>query len=246
MAFKPQDVAQELVISPSTLRLWSSRFADLLSDQARKVSPDGTGAMAQRRYAESDLSLLLRAKELLGQGLTYEEARIRLGGIPQAAQQQSQTPFHAQQQPPFHAQPQIQPQPQTQSQSLPQPTFPDPYRSQRVEAEYSPPVMADPPVTTPSIMPPQTNLNTPRETTDQKDRAIATLTQSLTSMEAYLHTLIEEMRELRVRERQLRREVDRLRLDLQTAEERKQPWWQRLLAPAPSAHVSGSSRKRSR
>ncbi|MHB8991711.1 MAG: MerR family transcriptional regulator [Chloroflexota bacterium] len=78
MAYRPQEVADKLGISPSTLRLWSNRFASALSDQARKIAPGGAGTAAQRRYRDEDLETLIKAKELLSQGLTYEETKRRL------------------------------------------------------------------------------------------------------------------------------------------------------------------------
>ncbi len=78
MPYRPIEVAQSLGISSSTLRLWSNQFASLLSEQARK-EPSGSGsAPAQRRYTDDDLRLLTLAKELLDQGLTYEDTRTRL------------------------------------------------------------------------------------------------------------------------------------------------------------------------
>lgn len=78
MAYRPQEVADRLGISPSTLRLWSNHFASELSDQARKIAAGGAGSAAQRRYGDEDLDTLVKAKELLGQGLTYEETKRRL------------------------------------------------------------------------------------------------------------------------------------------------------------------------
>ncbi len=76
--YRPQEIAEKLGIAPSTLRLWSTRFANLLSNSARKDPETNPGPWAQRRYIDSDLEALLQVKALLGQGLTYEDARRRL------------------------------------------------------------------------------------------------------------------------------------------------------------------------
>lgn len=86
MSYRPMEIAQRLGISSSTLRLWSNQFAPLLSGQARKESAADGASVAQRRYTDGDLELLTLAKDLLAQGLTYEETRRRLKtAIPQEA-----------------------------------------------------------------------------------------------------------------------------------------------------------------
>jgi len=77
MQHRPQEAAQRLGIAPSTLRLWSTHFANELSDLARKVDPGG-GSIAQRRYTDEDIRVLSQVKQLLGQGLTYDEVKRRL------------------------------------------------------------------------------------------------------------------------------------------------------------------------
>ncbi|MGE5619978.1 MAG: MerR family transcriptional regulator [Sphingomonadaceae bacterium] len=82
MLYRPQDIAAKLGIAPSTLRLWSARFAGQLSDAARK-SPNGLAMpAAQRRYTDDDLEVLLKVKSLLGQGHTYQEVEHRLRALP--------------------------------------------------------------------------------------------------------------------------------------------------------------------
>lgn len=78
MQHRPQEAAQRLGIASSTLRLWSSHFANELSDIARKVDPGGGGSAAQRRYTDDDIRILSQVKQFLGQGLTYEEVKRRL------------------------------------------------------------------------------------------------------------------------------------------------------------------------
>jgi len=69
---RPKDMTSALGISAATLRLWSNNFAPVLSPAAQKARTE-TGGAAQRRYTEQDLKIFTKAKELLGQGKTYEE-----------------------------------------------------------------------------------------------------------------------------------------------------------------------------
>ena len=78
MLYHPREIASELGIGSSTLRLWSVQFAADLSASARKASGENSTPWAQRRYTEEDLELLLRVKAMLAQGFTYEEAKHRL------------------------------------------------------------------------------------------------------------------------------------------------------------------------
>jgi DNA-binding transcriptional MerR regulator len=80
--YRPKDVAERLEISPATLRLWSTKFEQFLSPSAQRSTTENGGA-SQRRYDEGDVAYFLRAKQLLGEGLTYEEVATRLGeGVP--------------------------------------------------------------------------------------------------------------------------------------------------------------------
>jgi DNA-binding transcriptional MerR regulator len=76
--YRPKVASQIVGIGESTLRAWSHHFTDLLSPHARP------GA-APRRYAERDLAIFKRAKELLDGGLTFDQAAERLahelGGV---------------------------------------------------------------------------------------------------------------------------------------------------------------------
>lgn len=77
MTYRPGDVAKQLEIAVVTLRVWSNEFAGFLSEGAqRSVSSDGKPA--QRRYSDSDIDLLKRAKALLDLGSTFDEARRAL------------------------------------------------------------------------------------------------------------------------------------------------------------------------
>lgn len=85
--YRPREIAAELGISPSTLRLWSTRFAPLLSDGARK---DDAGPTAQRRYDDADLQTLRRVQDLLKQGQTYSQVADAL--TPKQAPPNHQSP----------------------------------------------------------------------------------------------------------------------------------------------------------
>lgn len=77
MSYRPGDVAKRLDIAVVTLRVWSNEFAAFLSDAAQR-SLSGDGKPAQRRYSDSDIALLNRAKTLLQSGRTFDEARQAL------------------------------------------------------------------------------------------------------------------------------------------------------------------------
>lgn len=70
--YRPKQVADQLGISPATLRLWSNKFESLLSPAAQRATTE-TGTSAQRRYSDQDVRFFTRAKQLLGEGKTYEE-----------------------------------------------------------------------------------------------------------------------------------------------------------------------------
>jgi DNA-binding transcriptional MerR regulator len=71
----PQTVAKELDISPASLRRWSDEFTDYLSKEA------GAGKdRSHRRYTQTDVRTLLLIKELMNEGMTYEQVRQHLDG----------------------------------------------------------------------------------------------------------------------------------------------------------------------
>jgi DNA-binding transcriptional MerR regulator len=76
----PNEVANQLQISPSTLRRWSNEFADYLSDAAGRAQPDG-GRGAHRRYSDEDLETLMTIKGLLAEGQTYIQVGRRLDAL---------------------------------------------------------------------------------------------------------------------------------------------------------------------
>lgn len=64
-----QAVAKDLGVSPATLRSWSDEFAEYLTPRLGK-SP--------RRYTNRDVGILSAIKELLDQGMSYEQVHERL------------------------------------------------------------------------------------------------------------------------------------------------------------------------
>jgi DNA-binding transcriptional MerR regulator len=73
----PQAVARELDVSPATLRRWSDEFADYLSRGA-----DSAQGRSHRRYSEQDIATLMVVKELMNNGMTYEQVRQQLAQRP--------------------------------------------------------------------------------------------------------------------------------------------------------------------
>lgn len=69
----PQAVARELDVSPATLRRWSDEFTDYLSRSA-----DSAQGRNHRRYSEQDIATLTLVKELMNNGMTYEQVRQQL------------------------------------------------------------------------------------------------------------------------------------------------------------------------
>ena len=70
-------VAERLGVSVQTVRSWSVEFSDFLAPGARRTL-SATGGQGQRRYVDADLALFEHVKAMLGQGLTFEEARRQL------------------------------------------------------------------------------------------------------------------------------------------------------------------------
>lgn len=77
---RPAEVCRRLGMPPSTLRIYSTKFAEVLSESAARPAVGGEGKVGYRLYTERDLVVLKKAKELLAQGLTYEQvlAELRL------------------------------------------------------------------------------------------------------------------------------------------------------------------------
>ena len=71
----PHLVANELDISPATLRRWSDEFTDFLS-----IGAGASKSRSHRRYTDQDVATLALIKELMNSGLTYEQVRFQLNG----------------------------------------------------------------------------------------------------------------------------------------------------------------------
>jgi len=76
----PNEVANQLQISPSTLRRWSNEFTDYLSEAAGRAQPESSRG-AHRRYSDEDLETLMTIKGLLIEGLTYIQVGRRLDAL---------------------------------------------------------------------------------------------------------------------------------------------------------------------
>lgn len=76
--YRAGEVSQRLGVPPSTLRLYSVRFAAWLSEGA--AAPGGAGGRrGHRSYTEEDVALLARVKALLARGRTVAEVQAALG-----------------------------------------------------------------------------------------------------------------------------------------------------------------------
>lgn len=69
----PQTVAKELNISSASLRRWSDEFTEFLSKDAGSDKD-----RSHRRYSNDDVGTLLEIKELMNNGMTYEQVRQQL------------------------------------------------------------------------------------------------------------------------------------------------------------------------
>lgn len=72
--WKPAEAARKLGMPPSTLRVYSTKFTELLSETASNPPVTADGRTGHRLYCDRDLVILAKAKEALGRGLTYEQA----------------------------------------------------------------------------------------------------------------------------------------------------------------------------
>lgn len=77
----PSEVANQLQVSPSTLRRWSNEFASFLSDAAGRPISEPEGGTSHRRYTDDDLETLMSIKGLLAEGLTYFQVGKRLEAL---------------------------------------------------------------------------------------------------------------------------------------------------------------------
>lgn len=81
----PGEAARRLGIAGSTLRIYSVKLAELLSEGAGRPSGGASGRPGVRMYTLGDLRVLESAKELLGRGLTYEQVAEELRPRPRPA-----------------------------------------------------------------------------------------------------------------------------------------------------------------
>ena len=77
----PNEVANHLQVSPSTLRRWSNEFSDFLSDTAGRPQTESGSQAGHRRYTDEDLETLMTVKGLLAEGLTYIQVGKRLEAL---------------------------------------------------------------------------------------------------------------------------------------------------------------------
>lgn len=77
---RPTEVAARLGVAANTLRVYSVRFAAVLGPAAAHPGAGEAGHPRHRLYTLSDLAILERARELVGSGLSYEQALARLRG----------------------------------------------------------------------------------------------------------------------------------------------------------------------
>lgn len=84
------DVSTQLKVSTSTLRRWSKEFAPFLSEAAggEALSPQSEPI---HRYTDHDLATLATIKELLAEGLTYEQVSKRLEEIQENKDEEEDT-----------------------------------------------------------------------------------------------------------------------------------------------------------
>jgi DNA-binding transcriptional MerR regulator len=87
---QPNEIAQELRISPSTLRRWSTEFARFLSESAGRPEPSAQGEPAHRRYTSRDMAILSTVGDLLRKGLTYRQITAHLERAQQITEQAEQ------------------------------------------------------------------------------------------------------------------------------------------------------------
>ncbi|MCL4458598.1 MAG: helix-turn-helix domain-containing protein [Chloroflexi bacterium] len=78
---KPAQVAKRLDLAPSTLRVYSSKFAEVLSESASNPPLSADGKAGHRLYTPRDITILAKAKDLLSKGMTYDQVLGELRSI---------------------------------------------------------------------------------------------------------------------------------------------------------------------
>lgn len=75
--YRPKEITDALDIGSTTLRRWSTAFADSLSPTAGQSIAE-SGGPAQRRYTDADVALLISIQRDLADSRTVEEVKARL------------------------------------------------------------------------------------------------------------------------------------------------------------------------
>lgn len=84
-------VAAQLDISPSTLRRWSERFAEWLSEQVTNPQKLEDGRYAPITYDDNDLEVLQRIQELTQEAVSHEEIEAHLSKSQKGEQDEDST-----------------------------------------------------------------------------------------------------------------------------------------------------------
>lgn len=87
---QPSEVVRDLNISSSTLRRWSSEFAEFLSHSAGRPEASPQGETLHRRYTHRDVQVLATVGESLRRGMTYRQIASNLKRAEQIAEQSEQ------------------------------------------------------------------------------------------------------------------------------------------------------------
>ena len=75
---QPNEVVRDLNISASTLRRWSTEFADFLSYSAGRPEASSQREPVHRRYTHRDVQVLATVAESLRRGMTYRQIASNL------------------------------------------------------------------------------------------------------------------------------------------------------------------------
>lgn len=84
-AYQPHQAAEDLGVSPATLRRWSLEFSDYLGPRCRGGAVGSDGRGLHRVYYNSDLAVLHRVKVAMAEGLGFAATRERLNSEPTEA-----------------------------------------------------------------------------------------------------------------------------------------------------------------
>ncbi|MDQ4075900.1 MAG: MerR family transcriptional regulator [Chloroflexota bacterium] len=79
------EVAAQLDLSPSTVRRWSDRFSDWLSEEGGNPDVLDSGRRAVRMYSDSDIEVLISIQQLKEKGMTEDEIEAHLRPVREEA-----------------------------------------------------------------------------------------------------------------------------------------------------------------